>query len=91
MPHALREDDSYNGYRLPRGSMIVANIWYVQNIHAACQSHSITYKLTSRAMTRDPALYPDPEVFRPERFEEMDAETAGARDPRKYTFGFGRR
>ncbi|OSX58605.1 hypothetical protein POSPLADRAFT_1060503 [Postia placenta MAD-698-R-SB12] len=70
MPHALREDDSYNGYRLPRGSMIVANIW---------------------AMTRDPALYPDPEVFRPERFEEMDAETAGARDPRKYTFGFGRR
>lgn len=70
IPHRLQENDSYNGYGLPEGSMFITNTW---------------------AMSRDPGLYPDPEVFRPERFEEMDAETASARDPRKYTFGFGRR
>ncbi|OSX58632.1 hypothetical protein POSPLADRAFT_1060526 [Postia placenta MAD-698-R-SB12] len=70
IPHRLQENDSYNGYGLPEGSMFITNTW---------------------AMSRDPGLYPDPEVFRPERFEEMDAETASARDPGKYTFGFGRR
>nr|BAK09496.1 cytochrome P450 [Postia placenta] len=70
VPHCLQEDDSYNGYGLPGGSMFIINVW---------------------AISRNPALYPNPEVFRPERFEEMDAETASARDPRKYLFGFGRR
>lgn len=43
------------------------------------------------AISRDPSIYPDPDAFRPERFEEMDAETLEMYDPRKYVFGFGRR
>ncbi|KAF9819005.1 hypothetical protein IEO21_02419 [Rhodonia placenta] len=42
-------------------------------------------------MTRNDSFYPEPEMFRPERFEQMDRETAEARDPRKMVFGFGRR
>lgn len=42
-------------------------------------------------MSRDSALYPDAETFRPERFEGLDAEAMNTRDPRKYIFGFGRR
>ncbi|GBE82456.1 Multifunctional cytochrome P450 monooxygenase af510 [Sparassis crispa] len=43
------------------------------------------------AMSQDPKFYPDPERFRPERFEEMDANTAELRDPWHIVFGFGRR
>ncbi|KAG6908817.1 hypothetical protein DXG01_003170 [Tephrocybe rancida] len=27
VPHMLHEDDEYNGYRLPKGSIIIANAW----------------------------------------------------------------
>lgn len=43
------------------------------------------------AMTQDSTLYPEPETFRPERFQEMDSHTAEQADPRKFIFGFGRR
>ncbi|KAH9951189.1 cytochrome P450 [Amylocystis lapponica] len=43
------------------------------------------------AMLRNPEHYPDPQSFRPERFESMDAETLQLRDPRNAVFGFGRR
>ncbi|OSX58689.1 hypothetical protein POSPLADRAFT_1060579 [Postia placenta MAD-698-R-SB12] len=43
------------------------------------------------AISRDPSVYHDPDVFRPERFEEMDAEKVKAWDPKRYIFGFGRR
>lgn len=29
LPHRLTEEDSYKGYRLPKGSIIVPNAWYV--------------------------------------------------------------
>lgn len=46
-------------------------------------------------MTRDPADYPEPEEFRPERFLKMqDGEyvrNTAVRDPATLAFGFGRR
>ncbi|THH22534.1 hypothetical protein EUX98_g8161 [Antrodiella citrinella] len=43
-------------------------------------------------MLRNPEVYPNPEVFSPERFmEDVDEVTAKRRDPRNYVFGFGRR
>ncbi|KAI0826666.1 cytochrome P450 [Trametes gibbosa] len=44
-------------------------------------------------MTRDEAVYPNADVFDPERYleEDLDQATAKKRDPRNYVFGFGRR
>ncbi|PCH33051.1 cytochrome P450 [Wolfiporia cocos MD-104 SS10] len=42
-------------------------------------------------MTQDTEFYPEPEKFRPERFQKMDNDTAKRTDPRRFIFGFGRR
>lgn len=43
-------------------------------------------------MTRDPAVFVDPEAFIPERYlEAVDDAIAKKRDPWSYVFGFGRR
>ncbi|VDC00556.1 unnamed protein product [Peniophora sp. CBMAI 1063] len=43
------------------------------------------------AILRDPVLYPDPDVFKPERFLDLTPEYRATSDPRNYAFGFGRR
>ncbi|KAF9526512.1 cytochrome P450 [Crepidotus variabilis] len=68
LPHALTEDDIYEGYFLPKGANVLANIW---------------------AMTHDERLYPDPDVFKPERF--FDRKGKLNEDSRILAYGFGRR
>ncbi|KAL4914581.1 cytochrome P450 [Aspergillus aurantiobrunneus] len=68
IPHMCTQDDEYSGYRIPKGSLILPNIW---------------------AFTHDPAIYPDPMAFNPDRF----LADSGIRqpDPHNISFGFGRR
>lgn len=48
--------------------------------------------VTGRAIMRDNKVYPNPDVFYPERFmAEVGDDGARRRDPRQYVFGFGRR
>ncbi|PCH38765.1 cytochrome P450 [Wolfiporia cocos MD-104 SS10] len=68
--HLVTTDDEYRGFRIPKGTIAMPNIW---------------------SMSHNPVVYPDPEQFRPERFEEMDKQTRDSADPRRYIFGFGRR
>ena len=44
----------------------------------------------SRHFTHDPEVYPEPDVFRPERFLTTPKHTTEP-DPRDFIFGFGRR
>ncbi|KAF9264300.1 cytochrome P450 [Marasmius fiardii PR-910] len=43
------------------------------------------------AILRDETLFPNAEVFDPERFLDVDPQLKAKRDPRNYIFGFGRR
>ncbi|KLO06237.1 cytochrome P450 [Schizopora paradoxa] len=71
LPHYLTDEDEYMGYRIPAGSMILANNW---------------------AISRDPALYPDPLSFKPERWIPGGTKE-GVPNLRSedFAFGFGRR
>lgn len=69
LPHTTIEDDVYEGYFIPKGSQVLANVW---------------------AMFQNPAAYPDPDTFHPERF--LSPEGTLVDDPAlKAAFGFGRR
>ncbi|KAI0276059.1 cytochrome P450 [Russula aff. rugulosa BPL654] len=43
------------------------------------------------AMTRDEQMYPEAELFNPERFMNQNGKEADQTDPRDFIFGFGRR
>ncbi|KAH9916576.1 cytochrome P450 [Epithele typhae] len=82
-PHHLTSDDTYRGWDIPAGCMVLTNIW---------------------GMSRDPASFPDPDAFRPERFLDTSSSSssssstnsesspkAAADLPSSFVFGFGRR
>ena len=44
-----------------------------------------------RAILHDPEVFPDPEIFNPERFIKDGRLDEAIRNPLSYAFGFGRR
>ncbi|ESQ53355.1 hypothetical protein EUTSA_v10027312mg, partial [Eutrema salsugineum] len=65
LPHLSSEDCIVAGYDMPRGTLLLTNVW---------------------AMHRDPSLWEEPEVFKPERFEKE-----GESQKLILPFGMGRR
>lgn len=85
LPHCLKEDDIQDGYLIPKGSVIIPNVWLVRILHALrIVSLSI---LPDRNMLHDPEIYGKPMEFNPSRFLGDHPE----RDPTDFCFGFGRR
>nr|F1SY62.1 RecName: Full=Cytochrome P450 monooxygenase 58 [Postia placenta Mad-698-R]BAK09406.1 cytochrome P450 [Postia placenta] len=73
VPRRTSEDDWYKGYFIPKGTLVIANVW---------------------AMNRDPAIYPDYDEFRPDRFLDAsgnEIDIAGTHGQGHVTYGFGRR
>lgn len=93
IPHKVMEEDTYEGYYIPKGTLIIANIWYAfnffNNYRSLIQVKSVSPWL-SRQMTHDPEIYHDPEIFKPERFLGENGRPIEP-DPRTIAFGFGRR
>ena len=50
-----------------------------------------TYVYRGRAISRDPSVYSDPDVFMPERFLKDGELDPNVRDPATFSFGYGRR
>ena len=86
LPHLTTEDTVYDGYLIPKGSMLLAHIKY-ENLFMIGPYH-LTHFLP-RSMLRDERFWDDPSEFKPERF--MGELREGQVDPVSLIFGFGRR
>ena len=80
-------EDVYDGYRIPRGTIVYTNVacvvYLVRRVFALSATHYY------RFMLNDPSVWPEPRSFKPERF--LNALAPGQFDPRVVIFGFGRR
>ncbi|EGN97597.1 hypothetical protein SERLA73DRAFT_75262 [Serpula lacrymans var. lacrymans S7.3] len=85
--HAAVSDDIYEGYHIPKGATVIANVWFVLLTHSLALY--VDQPALYRAMTRNEAKYPNPSQFKPERFFTSDGKLND--DKVLYTFGFGRR
>ncbi|KAI0063532.1 cytochrome P450 [Artomyces pyxidatus] len=69
VPHTVTQDDVYDGCFIPKGTIVVTNIW---------------------AILHDARVYPEPDLFKPERF--LTADGLLRDDPiLTSVFGFGKR
>ncbi|KAG7439842.1 cytochrome P450 [Guyanagaster necrorhizus] len=68
VPHRASKDIIWNGYVIPKGSIVIPNHW---------------------SIFRDPKIFPNPEVFDPQRWLTPDGTIRD--DIKNYNFGFGRR
>ena len=84
----LEEDDEYGGYRIPKGTTIVPNVWSVSEYwHAA-----VMLTTSGRAILHDENMYPEPLRFNPDRFANEEQNAAlGINESPSAAFGFGRR
>ncbi|KAG6810412.1 hypothetical protein H0H92_011973 [Tricholoma furcatifolium] len=79
LAHLLTENDEYAGYRIPKGTTVLGNIWSIT--HDAKVDLLVAWK-----------HYPDPMEFKPERFLDSEGNASRGINPTPLAvFGFGRR
>ena len=97
LSHRATDDDTYQGMRIPRGALLLPNMWFVQTFFHMT-SLMQTGKL--RQMMRDTKYFERPEDFNPDRFlgitnryetAEQALNNLYPDDPSSIVFGFGRR
>ena len=89
LSHANEQEDAFEGMRIPKGSIMMPNIWYLTiSDHVAS-----FYRLPPfhRGMSHDETMYPSPHAFEPARYLKDGKVSSDIRDPRSMFFGFGRR
>lgn len=88
IPHKSTTEDVYDGYRIPKGSIIYSNVAYVL-VYLVGPSVPLSVARYHRYMLNDPSVWPEPRSFKPERF--LNKLAPDQFDPKEAVFGFGRR
>jgi len=87
VPHVATEADEYNGYYIPKGTIIIGNSWWVR-LPPLAQSF---IQVPLRSILHDPEIYKDPFAYNPDRFLKDGEIDRTVQDPKVAAFGFGRR
>ena len=88
VPHALIEEDVYRGMRIPKGSTVIGNVWFVLGSSVTSSPSGKPYQLSNRSILHDPNVYEKPFEYIPERFLNTESPPV---DPFTLAFGYGRR
>jgi len=80
------EDDIYRGWRIPKGSVVLANVWCVILFYTK-NKHLVYAAFLDRNIMHDEKIYTNPYTFNPDRFLGPTPD----RDPASFVFGYGRR
>ncbi|KAJ7448564.1 cytochrome P450 [Mycena latifolia] len=86
VPHFLPVEDEYRGYRIPAGSIIIANAWAILH-DEAIPPNALNFFSEALHVQR---MYPDPYTFNPERFLLNGKPNPAVKSP-DAAFGYGRR
>ena len=88
-PYITAQDIIYEGYSIPKGTWLLANIWFValRECSRFVTPPTVTRNPSFRFTLSNPETYPSPEVFDPERFPGENQQL----DPGEVCFGWGRR
>lgn len=88
VPRRTSRDDVYEGYFIPKDTVVMPNSWFVADDAAPIESSCLLTTFVNRHIAFQPnANYP-PKQFIPERFLDDGCPTV---DPSTWAFGFGRR
>ncbi|KAF9054743.1 cytochrome P450 [Panaeolus papilionaceus] len=88
IPHLAVQDDWYKGYFIPKGTIVLSNIWY-NSVDYMCKKFWLN-AIDNRAMGLDEQRFgPDTHAFNPERFLNED-RNLNDKD-RILAYGFGKR
>ena len=79
-------DDEYNGYYIPKGTLLIVNSWLVWPLNP-----NFCPEFLIRSLMHDPEVFNDPMVFQPERYLKDGKLNPNVKDPDSAVFGFGRR
>jgi cytochrome P450 len=81
-------DDEYNGFYIPKGTIVIGNLWLVYHDSEILFS-ALNFSL--RSILNDPEVFNNPQEFQPERYLKDGKLNLDVRDPDFAIFGFGRR